>query len=272
MRLSRLVLPACIAASLAGPAGATAAIAAEDTVLSVRPRPGVTVKFRYIAPDRPKAAAVLLEGGSGRVKLAAGKPQGFLIANTRAFAAKGISVALMNAPSDQRGFEDGMPFTFRATREHRTDIDAVLAALAERLPDAPKWVVGVSAGTISAAAYAANRTRGLDGVVLLSSIARPPKRAGGAKITVFGFPIGRIAVPLLALAHRDDTCRSTPPFGAKRIVDMASSSRHAAAMLVQGGTSPGRNACRPRTHHTFFGIEDEVVAKVANFIFAHPPR
>jgi hypothetical protein len=267
MRVLGFVFHLAVALLLAGPADA-----AEDAVLSVGPRPGVTVKYRYIAPDRPKAAAVLLEGGSGLVRFNKPDQFGFLVANARTFAAQGIAVALVNAPSDQRGFENGMPFTFRATAEHRTDIAAVLAALEKKLPGVPHWVIGISAGSISAAAYAGNSPDGLDGVVMLSSIARPPKKRTNAKISVFSFPIHRIAVPLLALAHADDTCRSTPPDGAKRIVNLATASRHAEVMFVRGGDSPGQNPCRPRTHHTFFGIEDEVVAKVAKFIFGNSPR
>jgi pimeloyl-ACP methyl ester carboxylesterase len=51
----------------------------------------------------------------------------------------------------------------------------------------------------------------------------------------------------------------------------ASGSRAAEVRTFSGGSDAGRRACGVRTHHTFYGIEDEVLAAIADFIMGHTP-
>jgi pimeloyl-ACP methyl ester carboxylesterase len=231
--------------------------AARAQELTLEPRPGVTLALRIAAPDRPRAAVLLFEGGSGKLN-ASGR--GFLVANHEAFAERGLFAALLDAPSDQTGWRGGMHPRFRLSAEHATDIDAALAALRAR-SGLPVWLVGISLGTRSAASYASRRPDALAGLVLLSSSTRPK---GGKPVTQMG--LGKLRVPVLAVAHRDDGCPGTPPAGAQAIVDAATASPNAKALIVTGGREEGRNPCVPRSHHTYNGIEDEVVDAIAAFI------
>lgn len=231
--------------------------AAESEVLSLAPRPGVTVDLHLSEPDRASAIVLLLEGGPGK-----GDPSGtgFMSVSRALFAKHGLMVALMDAPSDQTDFRGGMHPRFRASPEHMADIDAALAALKAHR-GLPVWVVGISLGTRSAAHYAVQRQRNIAGVVLLSSSTRP--RAGPS---VAEFGLDELRVPLLAVAHRDDGCAGTPPDGAQRIVDAATAAPNAKVQYFAGGREASRNPCVPRSHHTFYGIEEEVVAAIATFI------
>jgi pimeloyl-ACP methyl ester carboxylesterase len=220
-------------------------------------RPGVTVRVQVLVPDGATAMVVLLEGGGGRVR---DPSQGFAHLAHRRFARAGVAAALVDAPSDQRSFMGGMHPRFRASADHIVDLDAVVAALRVQT-GLPVWIAGVSLGSRSAASYAYQRADRIAGVVLLSSSTNPPRGIG-----VDAFPLHRITVPLLAVAHRDDRCPGTPPAGAQRIVAAATASPNAVVRTFTGGRNAGVNACGVETHHTYYGIEDAVVSAIAEFI------
>jgi pimeloyl-ACP methyl ester carboxylesterase len=230
--------------------------------LSLETRPGVTVALDLQAPANAPALVLLFEGGGGQM---GGSHEGFAAITHGRLRGEGLASALLGAPSDQRGFMGGMHPRFRTSEAHVADIDKVVAQLKART-GLPVWILGVSLGTRSAAWYAARRPEAIDGVVLLSSSTANPK----AK-PVDAFPLRRISVPLLAIAHERDACSGTPPAGARRIVAAATASRAAEARFFSGGRNKGRQPCGLRTYHTFYGIEDEVVAAVAEFILAQTP-
>ena len=80
--------------------------------------------------------------------------------------------------------------------------------------------------------------------------------------------IVRLTHPVLAIAHEDDGCQGSPPSGATEIAKAAVASPQAVAMFFSGGLNTGRAPCGTETHHTLFGIEDQVVSAIAGFITA----
>lgn len=191
---------------------------------------------------------------------------GFAHRAHRHFLRNGIGAALVGAPIEASGLNGGMSPWFRESPNHLDDIDDVIAAL-RRSYDLPIWILGVSNGSRSAAAYAMHRGKRIDGVVLVSSSTRPP---GGDPIHAQP-ELRQVSVPLLAVAHRDDACKGSPPGDAARIAAAAVASPRAAALVFSGGLNSGPAPCGSETHHTLFGIEDEVAAAVADFIVANPP-
>jgi len=149
---------------------------------------------------------------------------------------------------------------------HVTDIDAIIAVLKQSF-DLPVWILGVSNGTRSAASYAMRRSERIAGVVLVSSSISPPS---GTPIQQLP-QIAAITVPLLALAHRDDACRGSPPAGAAQIANAATASPHAAAMIFSGGLNTGPMPCGVETHHQLYGVEDQAVDAISWFIDTHTP-
>jgi len=231
------------------PSPAGAADASERTFHT---RPGITVRTLAAVPADARAVLLLFEGAQG---LLAPGYQGFAHRVFARFAAHGIGAVLIDAPADGSGFRGGL------------DLDIIVAAL-KRDTGLPVWVLGVSNGTRSAARYAMQRSDRIAGVVLVSSSTNPP----------FGTPLGElpgiadVAVPLLAIAHRDDACRGSPPAGATAIAAAAANAPHAAAMLFTGGLNDGPLPCGVETHHQLYGLEDDVAAAIAWFITAHTPE
>ena len=100
-------------------------------VVDIPSRPGVTQRMLVLTPPRPRAAVILLAGGHGGLQLQAdgsmnwGKGN-FLVRTRNIFARQGLTVAVIDAPSDRQG----TPFLsgFRHTPEHAADIKAAMQA------------------------------------------------------------------------------------------------------------------------------------------------
>src|SRR5215469_14332089 len=76
-------------------------------VIDIPTRPGVTQRFLFLAPQAPKAAAILYAGGHGGLQLDGdgkfGWGQGnFLVRTRQLFVNDGIAVAVIDAPSDRQ--------------------------------------------------------------------------------------------------------------------------------------------------------------------------
>lgn len=237
-------------------------------VVDLPTRPGVTQRFLYLAPagPAPRASAILLAGGHGGLLYDdAGRPAwgrgNFLVRTRELFVARGIAVAIIDAPSDRRT----EPYLggFRQTREHATDVAAVIAWLRAQSA-APVWLVGTSRGTQSAAAVAlalAGRDTP-DGVVLTSSIFVDPRGR-----PVSAMPVERLALPVLVVHHRDDGCLATPYAMAAPFVARLAAAPRKALATIEGGVDVG-DPCEAQGHHGFAGVEDRALDAIADFILA----
>ncbi len=238
---------------------APAALALEITVPT---RSGMTVEVLVEVPRDAPALILLFEGGRG---ILAPGSTGFAHRAHRHFLQKGIGSALVGAPVDVTGLNGGLSPWSRETPKHIADIDSVIATL-RRYYKLPIWVLGVSNGSRSAAAYAMRRSDRIGGVVLVSSSTLPPN---GDPIHTLP-RLRAVTVPVLAVAHEDDGCQGSPPSGATEIAKAAIASPDAAAIFFSGGLNTGRAPCGNETHHTLYGIEGQVVSAIAEFITAHP--
>jgi dienelactone hydrolase len=124
-----------------------------EKVVDIPTRPGVTQRFVYLAPESPRAAVILFAGGHGGLQINQNGSfkwgeSNFLVRTRQLFANNGLSVAVVDAPSDRQA----MPFLsgFRQRPEHVADIKAVIAWLKQQA-NVPVWLVGTSMGTLSAA-------------------------------------------------------------------------------------------------------------------------
>src|SRR5262245_62718022 len=103
---------------------------AAERVVDVPSRAGVTQRFLVVAPEgTPRAAVVLFAGGHGGLQLAGDRAFGwgkgnFLVRSRELFAAHGLLVAVIDAPSDRQS----QPFLsgFRQTQGHVSDVKAVV--------------------------------------------------------------------------------------------------------------------------------------------------
>ena len=240
---------------------------AEELVSLLSPRPDVALKLLVLPADKPIVAVILFAGGHGAIGLSAsaGGPSigwgknNFLVRTRGDFARAGLMVAVVDAPSDQSS-NTGMLGGFRASKEHAQDIEAVVRYLKGRA-DVPAWLVGTSRGTESAA-NAAIRVPGVAGLVLTSSLTRPNKNG----VEVLAMKLEDIRVPTLVVAHQDDECEHTPPADAPRLAKRLVNSPRVELKMLHGGKPAKSAACEALSAHGFFGIEQEAVDTIVQFI------
>lgn len=254
---------------MAGPTAVTPMADGHGNYVTVARRTGARQGFLLLRPAGPPVAAVILfTGGSGRVGIS---PQGmrrggnFLVRSRWRFVEAGFLVAVVDVPTD-RATLDG----FRTTEAHALDIKGVIAHLRALAP-VPVWLVGTSRGTISAANAAARLDQGgADGLVLLSSLLVPGGRRDPA--SVHSVEVSRIRLPTLVVHHRGDRCPLTPHAAVAPLLRSLSAAPVAEELAVEGGAAPHGNPCGPTHFHGYIGIEQQVVARIADWIKAHPPR
>ncbi|HZT51395.1 MAG TPA: hypothetical protein VFA22_05655 [Stellaceae bacterium] len=246
----RIVL---LLASLAALAVAVAGRAAAEDRVELQSRPGVTVPILFQPAASPVASVVLFPGGVGVISVTQGN---FLLRVRGEFAAQGISVAVIDAPSDH---SDGLPNDYRASADAAKDLAAVAAFLKSKAP-VPVWLVGTSRGSISAGNGAARLGPSqVGGVVLTSSVwSRGMERV----------PLGSIAVPTLIVHNRDDGCRQSPPSGAEPAL-AALTAAPAKNLIFVGGGIAKSNPCGGLSAHGYYGIENQVVPVVIAWIKSH---
>lgn len=259
-------LQACVLAIPLGILIAAAPASAE--LVKLQPRAGVELRLAVAAPAGNAAAyALLFAGGHGKIQLdESGQPQGlrgnFLIRARAHLAARGIGLVLVDAPSDRQGAR-GM-FGWRQSAEHAADIGQAVRAIRQRF-GRPVWLVGTSAGTVSAA-NAAARLAGAqrpDGIVLTATITRQVRGRG---FTVFNLGLAAYTGPALVAAHEGDACEATPPGDAPRVLAALAAARPKKLMMFAGGLPPRSAPCEARAQHGFLGIEAQVMSAIADFI------
>ncbi|MEO8485077.1 MAG: alpha/beta hydrolase [Betaproteobacteria bacterium] len=232
-------------------------------VVDVPTRPGVTQRFLYVPAADAKAAAILFAGGHGGLAIDASGAfawgaGNFLVRSRALFAERGVSVAVIDAPSDRQA----QPWLggFRQTPEHAADVRAVVAWLRNEIKR-PVWLVGTSRGTQSAAATALAGV-GADGLVLTSTILVDPRGR-----PVLGMPVERLAIPVLVVHHKDDGCAVTPYAQTSALVARLTGATRKSLVTLEGGKDTG-DPCEAFAHHGFPGLERDVVDAIVAFMLA----
>jgi pimeloyl-ACP methyl ester carboxylesterase len=157
---------------------------------------------------------------------------------------------------------------FRMSEAHAGDIGAVVSYL-KREAAVPTWLVGTSAGTFSAATAAISIGKGIDGLVLTSSVTRAPPDwaiATSHPNGVADLALSEIAVPTLIISHRNDSCRATPPADAEMLKRRLIKTSKTEIALLDGGDPPETPPCEAKAAHGYFGIEAKAVDTIADFI------
>lgn len=129
--MSRISIPRLIglymAVSMLGPS----AFAAQE-IKTLATRPDVTLKILLMkAETDSKTVLLMFPGGNGAFHFAEKNgnielSKNFLVRTAADFVKKGLSVAVVDTPSDQRL---GMDDSFRVSENHRDDIDRVILFL-----------------------------------------------------------------------------------------------------------------------------------------------
>lgn len=232
---------------------------AQVEVKELPTRSDVTLRFVYARAANPVANAVLFQGGGGNIGIfpnGSMRVENFLSGGAARFTQNGISVAIVDVPSDRRSL-DG----FRHTPEHAQDVAAVIAFLRQQ-DKLPVWAIGTSNGSLSAATAAVLlRERGPDGIVLTSSTTSKPVPAAHP---VTDAALDQVTVPTLFVHHKDDACRVTPYGAIPGVMASMKQARPVDLITVEGGENRG-NPCHTG-YHQFLGIEATVTQQIADWI------
>lgn len=244
---------------------------AQQEIVTLQPRPGVTQSFFLTSiPKDLRAVAVLFPGSGGLINLRSenGQPKfgqgNFLVRSRAEFVKRGVAAAILDAPSDQQR-NWGMTDEFRLSDSHFTDISAVVDDLAKRFPNVPLFLVGTSRGTISAAALGARLGSRAAGSVLTSTMFRAaPRKSNEPGPGLSRFDFATIQIPVLIVHHVSDQCESTPYSDAARLSDRFP------LITVFGGDSPQSGPCDAFSAHGYVGREAATVEQIVNWMLKKP--
>jgi pimeloyl-ACP methyl ester carboxylesterase len=236
-------------------------------VVDVPTRSGVTQRMIVISPSEPNAAVILFAGGHGGLQVFANGSMkwgagNFLVRTRQLFADAGLTVAVIDAPSDRQA----PPFLagFRQRPEHAADVKAVIGWLRENAK-VPVWLIGTSRGT-QWAAYVTTELSGPDGpdgLVLTSTILTDYK----GNRPVPAMPLGRIRVPVLVVHHEQDGCEHCAFSEVPILMAMLGNAPRTQLLSFKGGENRG-DPCEAFAYHGFSGLEHEVVQQIAAWILA----
>jgi hypothetical protein len=257
------LLPALGAAAFAQEAGAPSAAQVTPSQNEVHqllvPAMG-RQRVLYIAPAHPNATLIMFPGGAGRLGL---KTDGslrhgdnFVVRTRDDWVERGFAVLIPDTidGANLRGE--------RNSPAYATVIDA-LVNFARAQTTAPIFLLGTSQGSIAAMNGAANLPDGqISGVILTESVSR----LGGSHETVFTASPGRVRVPALIVANRDDRCNVAPPEDAPRIAGAMLHSKDVQIERVSGGLTKSHKACGSLSPHGYYGIESSVIDIIARWI------
>jgi len=238
--------------------------AATPQAVDVPSRPGVTQRILVIKPDKPLAAVVLFAGGDGNIQVqgdgSVARGGNFLVRSRELFSDEGLLTVVIDVSSDKQSH----PYLSgnRQTAEHVADVKAVISWLRQQAK-IPVWLVGTSRGTQSVAYAATQLPReegGPDGIVLTSTMLTD--RVSRA---VPDMDLDRLHIPVLVLHHRNDACRYCLLRDMPRLMDRLTTPPRKELIVVEGGETTG-DSCGARAYHGFYGIENEVVKRIAAWI------
>lgn len=257
-RTGWLSVMACLAVACAsGPARA------DDTVVDLRLASGQTQRVLTATAEHPKGTIVMFPGGEGDVGLERDgdirHDHNFVVRTRALWTSRGYSVVIPDTldRANLRGMRSSPQYAA---------LVADLVAFAQKNLGGPVFLLGTSQGSIAAMNGAAHAKRGsVSGVVLTESVSV----MGGSGETVFSADPHDVRVPALVVANRDDRCDVAPPDAAPRIAAAMSASPDVRVLDVAGGTAKSGKACGSLTPHGYYGIEQDVVARIVEWLDGH---
>jgi hypothetical protein len=222
--------------------------------------PGLRQTVLVAAPPQPRGAIVMMPGGSGEVGIRRDgdlrHDDNFVVRTRSAWVARGYAVVIPDAVDSEnlRGL--------RSSPGYAALVETLIGFAHSKAPG-PVFLLGTSQGSIAAMNGASHARPGsLAGVVLTESVSR----LGGSHETVFDADPQDVRVPALVMANRDDACDVAPPQDAPRIGKSMSRSPSVEVQYVAGGIYRSKKACGSLTPHGYYGIENDVVARIAQWM------
>lgn len=232
------------------------------------PSRGSVVRALELLPEKPVASVILFAGGNGDLGLTAdglGTSLSFnqLVRSRFGYRDESLATLVPDLASDLKGSGSA-----RESAKHAQDIGALVKHM--RAIATPVVVVGTSRGSLSVANAVANLggDERPDAMVLTSAFLMG---GGDSAQHIARKQAQRLAVPTLVIAHRDDQCRFTSPHQVEPFRRWLSAAEpKVRTIILEGGQPGGGNPCEANSPHGFLGLDDQVVAAIAQWIKALP--
>lgn len=234
-------------------------------------RDSVKQPFLYLKNQSPIASVILFQGGNGVIGASGSEEKGwsrndkaFLSGGIKRFADNGVTVALLDKPSDKSDLN-----SFRTSSEHLADIQTVINFLKKDNPNTPIWLIGTSNGSLSAANAAATLGKDvINGIVLTSSVTVPHHLSLGQKYVhpVTLAKLDQIETPVLLVHHVSDKCAHSPFQPMNDLKSNFSKSPKVEMFSIEGGQN-GSNPC-DGGYHQYQGQEIDVTKQIVDWIKA----
>jgi pimeloyl-ACP methyl ester carboxylesterase len=249
------------AAAVAGAAQAQGPTPSASERLIDLPLPdGGHQRIAVFAPPKPKATIIMLPGGAGDVGLSRDgdirHDNNFVVRTRALWNARGYAVLIPDTV-------DGSNLRGRRSSPEYGRLVVSIIGLARDQISAPVYLLGTSQGSIAAMNGAAHAPPGtLAGLILTESVSV----LGGSRETVFDADPQEVRVRALVLANRDDRCNVAPPGMAPKIAAAMTHSPNVKVETVSGGVSKSARDCGSLSPHGYYGIEEQVISLVADWI------
>jgi len=248
---------ACLAAS--------AASAATTTVSDVATSRGPTIRIAHYRADVPVANLYVMSGGDGALRLqpnGAGTTDNFvyspLIRNRETLLAAGISIIMVDAPSDMLG-STGMPFPHRTTAAHAAELLDVHRFVQAR-DNVPAWWIGFSAGGPSVANLALQAPAATPmGLMMLS----PNTTVDPHTLSL---NLEGLRRPTLLLSHASDSCAGTPPANATVVASRITGATKRHAVFTGGSFGSRGGGCDSTGYHGLGGSDAQFVSELTSWM------
>jgi dienelactone hydrolase len=245
---------------------------AAETVLSLTPRPGVTLRVLTDRPAAPVGSVILMAGGDGVLDLDAqgnigsGLRENHLVRTRAAYVKAGYAVFVPDIASDQRGTRG-----YRFGADYASDVAAVVAEARKVAP--PVAIVGTSRGALPVVAVFAKQSAVRPDAAVISSGTLLGNEGSQGSAATLG-DVSRINVPVLLLRHRLDSCRASAPADADSFKALLTGAPKVDIVTLEGGGPRGTTAepCGASHYHGFYGIDDQAVAATVQWLRANMRR
>jgi hypothetical protein len=262
MRITRAVL---MLVFLMAPAHCLPAVT--TTVLEVPVASG-SIRVLYQRPDARIATLISLTGGDGILGIlpnGQGATDNFngapITRNRQRLTDLGYAVAMVDVSTEQR-VNGGLTNAFRATQSHLVDLQAVVQRV-RSLSSTPVWIVGYSAGTISAANLAINQPHEPPfGVMLLAPVTVDDG-------SLLAMNLAAIRRPTVILSHASDPCGVTPPDNVPQVLARLTGAPVKDHVQLSGGTQGVPGQCDRTGYHGWGGLDAEFVGTLSQWVRSH---
>lgn len=251
------------------------AFAQGEKVVEIASR-GQKIRALLIVPANPAGSVILLAGGHGKLDIT---PQGAIkklaknqLVRTRAVYAKaGFAVLVPDIAPDMKT-PSGVVQRYRASSAYAQDLGAAVQYM--RKIKNPVVMIGTSRGTLSVAdalGHLKDKAARPDAAVLTSGFLASPAHQGFQVRKLVHDDAAAFNLPTLVVHHRKDGCQATSPSNVAPFKAWyEKNGRKLDVIWMDGGLPPKSSSCNARAPHGFYGLDDQVVAKIAAWIRAQP--